>query len=220
MIIAIDGPAASGKGTIARHLGAHFGLPHLDTGLLYRAVAHQALMARADFTDIDAIRQIAIGLALDALDGGVLRSAVVGTAASQVAAMAPVREALLTAQRAFARQDGGAVLDGRDIATVICPDADVKLYVDASAQVRATRRHNELQQRGETVSYEAVLDDILVRDHRDATRPIAPLRRSCDALLLDTTNLGIEAAIAAAQDLVSGAARRCHTELSDEVRQS
>lgn len=208
MIIAIDGPAASGKGTIARNLAGHFGLPHLDTGLLYRAVAQTALAAEMDFSDNEAIQQIAEKLCLDRLDATSLRSAVVGTAASKVAAMPAVRDVLLTAQQSFAHQPGGAVLDGRDIATVICPEADVKLYVDASPQVRAGRRHAELAKRGEDVSYEAVLADILVRDHRDATRPIAPLRQSEDALLLDTTNLGIDAAIAAATDLVSGVRSR------------
>lgn len=205
MIIAIDGPAASGKGTIARNVAKQLKLPHLDTGLLYRAVAHAVLETGADFDNPQDVTRIATKIDVEALDPSVLRSAEVGTAASKVAAMPSVRQVLFETQQNFANQPNGAVLDGRDIGTVICPHADVKLYIDAQPDVRAKRRYQELLGRGEIANYEAVLEDIRVRDHRDATRPIAPLRQSEDALLLDTSDLGIEASIAAALDLVLNA---------------
>jgi len=201
MIIAIDGPAASGKGTLARRLAAHYVLPHLDTGLLYRAVGLGALKA-GQLGDAAAAARIAEGLDVAALDPEALRTAEVGEAASVVAAVPEVRAALLELQRRFAAQPGGAVLDGRDIGTVICPDAPAKLFVTASSEVRADRRHKELMGRGEAVSFEAVLADILKRDERDSSRAAAPLVKADDAALLDTSALGIAEAFAAALALV------------------
>lgn len=201
MIIAIDGPAASGKGTLARRLAAHYGLPHLDTGLLYRAVGARCLAAGV-IGNAGAAETLARELDPATLDAEALRSAEVGEAASVVAAMPPVRTALLELQRRFAAQPGGAVLDGRDIGTVICPDASAKLFVTATPAVRAERRYKELRGRGETITYEAVLADIQRRDERDSNRASAPLLRASDAALLDTSALGIEEAFAAALALV------------------
>jgi CMP/dCMP kinase len=187
MIIAIDGPAASGKGTIARRVAERYRLPHLDTGLLYRAVA------------------AARGLGLTDFDEAVLRTRQMGEAASVVAAMPRVRAALIDAQRAFAARPGGAVLDGRDIGTVVCPEAEVKIFVTASAAQRAQRRALELIQRGEKADYQAILADIIRRDARDSTREAAPLRPADDAVTLDTTNLGVEAASAEAIRIVEAA---------------
>lgn len=201
MVIAIDGPAASGKGTLARRLAAHYGLPHLDTGLLYRAVGARCLAAgRLD--DEAASVQAALTLDVSALDPDALRTAELGEAASVVAARPGVRAALLDLQRRFAGQPGGAVLDGRDIGTVICPDAPAKLFVTARPDVRAERRFRELVGRGEEIAYEAVLADILKRDERDSGRSSAPLLKANDAVLLDTSDLGIEAAFAAALAIV------------------
>ena len=198
MIIAIDGPAASGKGTIARHVAAVYGLHHLDSGLLYRAVARTMLDA-GDRLD-DEPRAVAAAGALDpsTFKDIALKSQIVGEAASVVAAIPAVREALIAYQRAFAVRPPGTVLDGRDIGTVIAPGADVKVYVTASPQVRAARRAAELRQRGEAVREEEVLADILRRDERDTTRAISPLKPAPDAHLLDTTHLGIDAAFRAA----------------------
>ncbi len=194
MIIAIDGPAASGKGTLAKRIAAHFGLHHLDTGLLYRAVARdvQRLGAALD----DAERAAAAARALDPaeLDDPDLRKPGAGEAASIVARIPQVRAALLEFQRSFARRPPGAVLDGRDIGTAVCPDADVKIYVTATPEVRAERRYLEMQGRGEAATYEGVLADIRRRDQRDASRDTAPMRSADDAFLLDTSNLDIEAA--------------------------
>lgn len=198
MIIAIDGPAASGKGTLARRLAAHFGLPHLDTGLLYRAVARDLLDRGRDLADEDAAAAAAAELDSARLDEGRLRGREMGEAASIVSAHTPVRTALLHLQRRFAGRDGGAVLDGRDIGTVVCPDADVKLFVTASPEIRAERRHRELLAGGEESGYEAVLADIRRRDARDQGRSTAPLRPAADAALLDTTTLDAEAAFQAA----------------------
>lgn len=207
MIIAIDGPAASGKGTLARRLAAHFGLPHLDTGLLYRAVGAQCLAAgRLD--DAAASEAVARALDVSTLDPEALRTAAIGEAASVVAARPGVRAALLDLQRRFAAQPGGAVLDGRDIGTVICPDAPAKLFVTASPEVRAERRYKELIGRGEAARFEDVLADIRIRDARDSGRASAPLAMAEDAALLDTSALGIEAAFAAALALVEAARRR------------
>jgi len=202
MIIAIDGPAASGKGTIARHLATVYGLHHLDSGLLYRAVA-KAMLDVGDSLD-DVPRAAAAAGALDpsALDDPALKSRAVGEASSVVSAIPAVREALVAYQRSFAVRPPGAVLDGRDIGTVIAPGADVKIYVTATAQVRAARRTAELRLRGETVREEDVLADILRRDERDATRAISPLKPAPDAHLLDTTHLGIDAAFRAAIDII------------------
>jgi CMP/dCMP kinase len=194
MIIAIDGPAASGKGTLAKRIAAHFGLHHLDTGLLYRAVARdvQRLGAALD----DAERAAAAARALDPaeLDDPDLRKPGAGEAASIVARIPQVRAALLEFQRSFARRPPGAVLDGRDIGTAVCPEADVKIYVTATPEVRAERRYLEMQGRGEAATYEGVLADIRRRDQRDASRDTAPMRSADDAFLLDTSNLDIEAA--------------------------
>ena len=202
MIIAIDGPAASGKGTIAKRLAARFGLPHLDTGLIYRAVG-RAVMDRGErLDDPRAAERAARTLKLGTLDESRLRGKEMGEAASLVAAIPGVRAALVEAQRAFARQPQGAVLDGRDIGTVICPDADVKIFVTASAEARARRRTLELRQRGETIAEADVLADIRRRDARDAARADAPLAAATDAETLDTTNLDVEVAVAAAAALV------------------
>ena len=194
MIVAIDGPAASGKGTLAKRIAAHFGLHHLDTGLLYRAVARdvQRLGAALD----DAERAAAAARALDpaGLDDPDLRKPGAGEAASIVARIPQVRAALLEFQREFAHLSPGAVLDGRDIGTAVCPDADVKIYVTATPEVRAERRFLEMQGRGEAATYEGVLADIRRRDQRDASRDTAPMRSADDAFLLDTSNLDIEAA--------------------------
>lgn len=203
MIIAIDGPAASGKGTLGRRLAAHFGLPHLDTGLLYRAVAHHLISAGEALDDVAAATAAARALDLQRLDDAALRGRAMGEAASIVAAMPSVREALVALQRAFAGQPGGAVLDGRDIGTVICPGADVKLFVTASAEERARRRWRELVARGEPADQTAILEDIRRRDQRDAERPTAPLAVASDAHRLDTTHLDADGAFAAALGIIS-----------------
>ena len=214
MIIAVDGPAASGKGTIARALGRHFGLPHLDTGKLYRAVGLALRQAGSD--PADAAHAAAAAARFDAalLDAPDLMSAENAQAASIVSAHPAVRAALLDRQRGFAAQVGGAVLDGRDIGTVIVPAADAKLFVTARAEVRAARRAAELAVNGRPLALEAVLGDILARDARDSGRLAAPLRQAADAALLDTSELGIEAAVAQAIALVSAltAAREQHTD--------
>lgn len=197
VIIAIDGPAASGKGTLARRLAAHYRLPHLDTGLLYRAVGARCL-AEGLLADEAASVRAAHALDVAALDPDALRTAELGEAASVVAARPQVRAALLDLQRRFAAQPGGAVLDGRDIGTVICPAAEAKLFVTATPEVRAERRFLELRGRGEDIAYAAVLDDIRRRDERDSGRAAAPLLMADDAVLLDTSALDIPAAFSAA----------------------
>jgi len=197
MIIAVDGPTASGKGTIARALGAHFGLPHLDTGLLYRAVGRQVFLDGGDPDNAgDALAACSFpeGLMLDPE----LRSEATGGLASRVSVHHSVREALYERQRAFATQPGGAVLDGRDIGTVIAPDADVKLFVTASVEARAERRCKEMQARGQMVSLEEIAEDLRRRDERDRNRAEAPLREAQDAVVIDTSDMGIHEAIAAA----------------------
>lgn len=201
MIIAVDGPAASGKGTIARALARHYGLPHLDTGLLYRAVALTVERLELDPTrEADAVAACDFDEALLADPG--LRSDAVGQQASIVSAHPLVRAALLQRQKRFARQPGGAVLDGRDIGTVIAPDADAKLFVKASPHVRAQRRHRELTGHGADVAFDQVLADIRSRDARDSARSVAPLTMAADAALLDTSALTIEASVARAIALV------------------
>jgi CMP/dCMP kinase len=190
MIIAVDGPAASGKGTIARALAAHFNLPHMDTGLLYRAVGLSVLNAKGD-PEGAAAALAACGFADDLLNDPALRSEDVAGAASIVSAHPAVRQALFDRQRAFALQPGGAVLDGRDIGTVVMPEADAKLFVTASAEVRAQRRHREQPE----TFYDDILADILKRDARDSERQTAPLTMAADADLLDTTNLAKDAAV-------------------------
>ncbi|TLP46255.1 (d)CMP kinase [Cohaesibacter sp. CAU 1516] len=194
MIIAIDGPAASGKGTMARKLAAMLEIPHLDTGLTFRAVAHALLRAGLPLDNEDLAAEAAAALDLASLDRLVLSAHEIGNAASKVAVMPKVRTALLEAQRTFANRPGGAVLDGRDIGTVVCPDADVKLFVTASAEVRARRRTDEILSRGEAADYEQVLADVKQRDERDQNRAVAPLVPAADAHLLDTSKLDIESA--------------------------
>ena len=194
MIVAVDGPAASGKGTIARAIAAHFGLPHMDTGLLYRAAAlnllHLGLDPESEFHAARACDLSQIGF-----DDPELRSETVGGIASRISAYPLVREALLERQRRFAGQPGGAVLDGRDIGTVIAPQAEVKLFVTASPEVRAQRRFAELKRLGLDVHYPDVLADIRARDERDRDRSAAPLRAADDAVILDTSEMTVEAAV-------------------------
>ena len=204
MIIAIDGPAASGKGTLARQLAQHFGLRHLDTGSLYRAVGLSILRRNGDPRDVATAIEVAGTMDIDGFNDDDLRAEGVGEAASLVAAMPQVREILLERQRSFAAEPPGAVLDGRDIGTVVCPDADVKLFVTAAAEVRARRRHAEAVSRGQDVTYEDVLADIIRRDERDTNRAIAPLKPAADAHLLDTSELDIETAFQAAVKLING----------------
>ena len=206
LVIAVDGPAASGKGTIARALAAHYGLPHLDTGLLYRAVGIGVLRAGADPLDEQAaLAECGFSDAL--FHDPALKSEAAGRAASMVSAHPQVRAALLARQRDFAAQPGGAVLDGRDIGTVIAPDAAAKLFVTASAPVRADRRHRELVKLGLDVHFEHVLHDIQARDERDSSRSAAPLVIADDAALLDTTDMGIEDAVQRAVSLVEARIR-------------
>lgn len=201
MIIAVDGPAASGKGTIARALARHYGLPHLDTGLLYRAVAATVRQMHLDPTrEADAVAACSFDDSL--LADPALRDDETGKLASVVSAHPLVRSALLQRQKRFVQQPGGAILDGRDIGTVIAPDADAKLFVKASPQVRARRRHNELAANGSTASFEQVLADIRARDERDSGRATAPLTQAADAAALDTSSLTIEAAVARAIQFV------------------
>ncbi|PZQ17236.1 MAG: (d)CMP kinase [Ancylobacter novellus] len=201
MIIAIDGPAASGKGTLARRIAAHYGLPHLDTGLLYRAVAVR-LIHRDMLDDAEAGAEEAHGLDPATLGDPELRSEAAGAGASVVSAYPQVRQALVEFQRRFAGEAPGAVLDGRDIGTVICPHAHVKLYVTASAEERARRRALELRARGEEVDEDEILADIRSRDARDMSRSAAPLKPADDAVHLDTTDLDADAAFAAAVEIV------------------
>ena len=201
LVIAVDGPAASGKGTIARALAKHFLLPHMDTGMLYRAVALKLWRWGGDpSNEFEALRACD-DLGFDPADEE-LRTEPVSRIASKVSSYSSVRDALLERQRDFAAQEGGAVLDGRDIGTVIAPEADVKLFVTASAEVRAQRRVRELLERGMPGHYEDVLLDIRARDERDTNRKIAPLRQADDAILLDTSELGVDEAIAEAIRLV------------------
>lgn len=201
MIIAIDGPAASGKGTLAKRIAKHYGFPHLDSGLLYRGVGKVVLVEGrlGDNAAAIAAAQVYDPSRFPEED---LKSDEVAKAASFVAAIPEVRAALIALQRDFAAQRPGAVIDGRDIGTVIAPDAEVKIYVIATAQERARRRILELRGRGEAVDEATVLADILTRDDRDMNRAVAPLKPALDAILLDTTNLGIDPAVQAAIDIV------------------
>ncbi len=203
MIIAIDGPAASGKGTLARRLAAHFNLAYLDTGSLYRAVARDVRHAGQALDDPKAAAAAARALDPKSLDDPSLRDPGVGDAASIVAKIPEVRAALLDFQRDFARQEPGAVLDGRDIGTVVLPDADVKIFVVADTEVRARRRFAELHARGEPVTYDGVLEVIRRRDERDSNRDSAPLKAAADAHLLDTSALDIEASFDAAVRMIT-----------------
>ncbi len=197
--VAIDGPAAAGKGTVARAVAAHFGLGHLDTGLLYRAVGRRMLEGMDPLAAAEAL------VAADLQDADALRTAEVGQAASRVAAMPEVRAALLDFQRAYAARAGGAVLDGRDIGTVIVPDAAVKLFVTACDAVRAARRHAELVARGHDLTLDEVASDLARRDRRDSGRADAPLVPAPDALVLDTSEMSIDEAVAAAIAAVGAA---------------
>jgi len=205
MIIAIDGPAASGKGTLARHLARHFGLRHLDTGLLYRAVAKALLDAGQSLHDEATASAAAKAIDAASLDEKALKARGMSEQASLVSAFPGVRLALVELQRTFAATPPGAVLDGRDIGTVICPQAEVKIFVDAAPDVRARRRAVELAAKGEAVEEATILADILRRDERDKNRAVAPLKPAADAHLLDTTHLDIDAAVRAAIDLVEAA---------------
>lgn len=200
-VIAVDGPAASGKGTVASRLAAAFALPYLDTGILYRAVG----VGVADPADPAEAEAYARALRLETVDEALVRTAAAGEAASRVAAHPGVRAALIALQRDFAAQAGGAVLDGRDIGTVIAPEAPAKLFVTAAAEVRAERRWKQLCGQGEDISYEAVLADIRRRDERDSGRAAAPLAQADDAVLLDTTHLSIPQAADAARRIVEAA---------------
>jgi cytidylate kinase len=204
VIIAVDGPAASGKGTLARRLASHFGYHYLDTGSLYRAVALAVLKNGAEPSDAKAAESAAESLILPDRDDPALRSELVSAAASVVAAFPQVRAHVLEYQRKFAATPPGAVLDGRDIGTVVCPDAKVKLFVTANAEVRARRRLLERQAQGEQVDHDELLADIRARDARDMNRAIAPLRPAPDACLLDTSDLDIETAFQAALRLIEG----------------
>jgi CMP/dCMP kinase len=202
MIIAIDGPAASGKGTLGKRLAAHYHFRHLDTGLIYRAVAKAVMDAGGDLTDEAYAAALAAELDPAAFGDPVLKTQAVGEGASVVSVHQSVRAALLTFQRNFAAGPPGAVLDGRDIGTVICPDADVKIFVVADPEVRARRRALEMRARGETADEAAVLADILKRDERDKNRAAAPLKAAPDAYLLDNSHLDIESGVQAAIDIV------------------
>ena len=202
MIIALDGPAASGKGTLGKRLAAHYGFPHLDSGLLYRAVAKAVLDSGKRLEDRAAAIAAAQAFIPSRYSENVLKADEIGRAASIVAAIPEVRASLMIFQRAFAQSKPGAVIDGRDIGTVIVPQADVKIFVTAGAEERSRRRVLELTGRGEVADQAAVLADIIKRDERDMTRSIAPLKPAIDAHLLDTTHLDIDAAFRAALDIV------------------
>ncbi len=205
MIIAIDGPAAAGKGTLAQRLAAHYRLPYLDTGLLYRLVGRTMAERGIDVNDGAAAGRIAATLDADALADPGLRGHEAGELASLVAVHPQVRSALLAFQRDFARRPGGALLDGRDIGTAVCPNADVKIYVTASPEVRARRRTDELAAKGRTVAYATILAEIRARDARDGGRAVAPLAKAGDAHEIDTSDMDAEAVFQAALAVIEGA---------------
>ena len=203
--IAIDGPAASGKGTLARRLAVHYGFHHLDTGLTYRGVAHALLEANMPLDNEDMACLVAEQLDLGTLNQEVLSAHDIGEAASKVAVMSRVREILVDAQREFANKEPGAVLDGRDIGTVVCPEAEIKLYITASPEKRAQRRHREVEQKGQASEYDQILTDIIKRDERDMGRADSPLKPAENAYLIDTSEMSIETAFTTAVSLVDKA---------------
>ncbi len=196
--VAIDGPAAAGKGTISKAVAAHFGFAHLDTGLLYRGVGEKALTYKETSYDPEVAEKLARELTPEDLQADDLRTTRVAQAASKVAVIPEVRAVLLQFQRDFAARDGGAVLDGRDIGTVVCPEAQVKIFVTASAEIRAERRFLELDAKGEDVTRDGVLADVIARDKRDAEREVSPMVAAKDAIVIDTSDLTIDDAIAQA----------------------
>lgn len=200
--IAIDGPAAAGKGTLSRRIAEAYGFHHLDTGLTYRATAKALLDAGLPLDDEAVAERVALALDLSGLDRNVLSKHEIGEAASKIAVMPAVRRALVEAQRRFALKSPGTVLDGRDIGTVVCPDAPVKLYVTASSEVRARRRYDEIVARGEEADYESIFEDVKRRDARDMGRADSPLKPAEDAHLLDTSEMSIEAAFQAAKTYI------------------
>jgi cytidylate kinase len=204
-VIAIDGPAAAGKGTLSRRIAEDYGFHHLDTGLTYRACAKALLDAGLPLDDEAQAAEMAAKVDLGGLDRSVLSAHAIGEAASKIAVMPSVRRALVEAQRAFSKRLPGTVLDGRDIGTVVCPDATVKLYVTASAEVRAKRRFDEIVAGGGEARFEDVLADVIKRDERDMNRADSPLKPADDAHLIDTTEMGIEAAFQAAKRLIDAA---------------
>lgn len=208
MIIAIDGTTAAGKSTLARRIAAHYGLPHLDSGSLYRAVARDVMRANRPLTDRQAAKEAAEALDPSTLSDPNLRTKGFGEAASRVAAFEEVRAALLGFQRAFAQNPGGAVIEGRDIGTVVCPEADAKIFVTASLESRAERRFKELLSYGVDTTLEKVRTEIKERDERDRNRAISPLRKADDALELETTYLDIEKALGAALELIDKVASK------------
>ena len=203
--IAIDGPAAAGKGTLSRLIAAHYGFHHLDTGLTYRAVAKALLDAGLPLDDEAVAEKTALDIELAGLDRSVLAQHHIGEAASKIAIMPGVRRALVAAQRKFSAREPGTVLDGRDIGTVVCPDAPVKLYVTASPDVRARRRYDEIITGGSTADFDAVFADVKKRDERDMGRADSPLKPADDAHLLDTSEMSIDAAFRAARDIIDAA---------------
>lgn len=203
--IAIDGPAAAGKGTLSRRIAETYGFHHLDTGLTYRATAKALLDANLPLDDEAVAEKVALNLNLGGLDRSVLSRHEIGEAASKVAVMPAVRRALVEAQRNFAKKQPGTVLDGRDIGTVVCPAAPVKIYVTASAEIRAKRRYDEILANGATADYDAIFDDVKKRDERDMGRADSPLKPAEDAHLLDTTEMSIEAAFEAAKTIIDAA---------------
>jgi len=207
-IIAIDGPAAAGKGTLSRKIAEVYGFHHLDTGLTYRATAKALLDAGKPLDDEAIAEETALHLDLAGLDRSVLSRHEVGEAASKIAVMPAVRRALVTAQRAFSLREPGTVLDGRDIGTVVCPEAPVKLYVTASPEIRARRRYDEIVAGGGTADYEAIFADVKKRDERDMGRSDSPLKPAGDAHLLDTSEMSIEAAFQAAKAIIDAALKK------------
>jgi cytidylate kinase len=207
-IIAIDGPAAAGKGTLSRQIAGHYGFHHLDTGLTYRATAKALMDAGLALNDEAVAARMAREVDLGGLDRDVLSRHEIGEAASKIAVMTPVRRALVEAQRAFAGREPGTVLDGRDIGTVVCPDAAVKFYVTASPEVRARRRHDEILAKGVAADFSAIFEDVKRRDERDMGRADSPLKPADDAHLLDTSEMSIEAAFQAARNIIDAVLAR------------